>query len=592
LQKVSESRQFGNGPWHWIGLEKGEDNQVIDADGRHYLMHQTDMESFSGWKIYHLRNTRTINQTVSGPLLSIAGPVVLLICVFIGASVLLLYKMASREIMRRRSAEQALRHSEERHRALYHHTPAMLHSVDTQSNLLSVSDFWTETMGYTRQEVLGRPVTDFFSPESRKHALENGLPRFFKEGTIKDMPYRLVKKNGEVIDVLLSAVADRDPNGRIQRSLAVSVDITERNKVEAALRQAKEELSRYSRELEQQVAKRTREIGAILRYTPAAVHMKDPRGRYLMVNAQFEKLFGLQGQSVRGKTDSELLPDEVAVQFGSNDQKVLSEGHSLHVEEQIPQNNGLHTYLSVKFPIYDESGMIGGMCGIATDITAEKNAREQLRRLSGSILASQEKERTALARELHDELGQMLTALRLDAAWLLERLKRNDTTARERAAAICDLVDTTIEEVRTMAISLRPGVLDDLGLVEALEWLTTEFERRTRVVCIFSHESFPAVAENIATAAYRIAQEALTNITRHAEATHVDVSLKREREKMILIVSDNGRGFISQATSGSTALGLAGMRERAVLVGGHLDVHSQSGQGTQVRFEAPFTPHS
>jgi signal transduction histidine kinase len=150
-------------------------------------------------------------------------------------------------------------------------------------------------------------------------------------------------------------------------------------------------------------------------------------------------------------------------------------------------------------------------------------------------------------------------------------------------------VDTTIEEVRAMAIRLRPGVLDDLGLVEALEWYTTEFERRAEIACIFNHDAIPAVENAIATAAYRIAQEALTNVARHAKATRAEVGLRMARETLVLNVSDDGQGFNPGALSEAQKLGLAGMRERAVLVGGRLDVASEPGEGTSVQFLVQLT---
>jgi signal transduction histidine kinase len=226
--------------------------------------------------------------------------------------------------------------------------------------------------------------------------------------------------------------------------------------------------------------------------------------------------------------------------------------------------------------------MIRGVCGIASDITAVKNAQEQLRRLSGSIMANQEKERAAIARELHDELGQVLTALRMDAVWLQSLLKKAGISGKERAAAMCDLIDTTIENVRGLAIRLRPGVLDDLGLVDALEWYTGEFERRFQIPCVFTHDDIPAIDETIATAAYRIAQEALTNVARHARASRVDVSLHMETGCLRLKVTDDGHGFQVPSISETEALGLAGMRERAVLVGGSLSVDASPGRGTQV----------
>ena len=149
--------------------------------------------------------------------------------------------------------------------------------------------------------------------------------------------------------------------------ISVARDITKRKKAEEDLRVAKEALSRYSRELERQVATRTEEISGILKYTPAVVYMKDTAGRYLLVNSRFEALFGVRNETVRGRTDADVLPSEVARQFQNHDNRVLTEGASLQVEEQILQENGLHTYLSVKFPIFSESGKIRGVCGIASD---------------------------------------------------------------------------------------------------------------------------------------------------------------------------------------------------------------------------------
>jgi signal transduction histidine kinase len=268
---------------------------------------------------------------------------------------------------------------------------------------------------------------------------------------------------------------------------------------------------------------------------------------------------------------------------------VLEESRSLQVEEQIQQSDGLHTYLAVKFPIYDEAGQISGVCGILNDITAVKKAQHQLRRLSGSIMANQEKERTAIARELHDELGQVLTALRMDSVWMHERLRAEDPEAAERALTMCSLIDKNIEDVRGMAFRLRPGVLDDLGLVDALEWYTTDFERRTEIACVFDHENVPRLNETVSTAAYRIAQEALTNVARHADAGQVKVSLRSDNGFLMLAVADDGQGFDAQDLTESEGLGVAGMRERASLVGGELEVHSEPNKGTNVYLKVPIT---
>ncbi|MDH3575019.1 MAG: histidine kinase, partial [Desulfobacteraceae bacterium] len=295
-----------------------------------------------------------------------------------------------------------------------------------------------------------------------------------------------------------------------------------------------------------------------------------------------------QKDEVRGKTDDDIFPKEEAKQFRNNDLQVLSQRRSCQVEEDVHQKDGIHTYLSVKFPLYDESGDIISVCGISTDITDVKKAQDQLRRLSGSIMANQEKERAAIARELHDELGQVLTALNMDSAWLHDRLKEIDSKAAQRALSMAELIDKTIDEVRSLAIRLRPGVLDDLGLVDALEWYTAEFERRTGITCVFEHFNIPNISDNIATAAYRIAQEALTNVARHASASRIEVDLKEKEGILSLTTVDNGMGFNASELSETEALGLAGMRERAVLVNGVLNVLSQPGDGTRVHFKVPI----
>ncbi len=587
IDQIAGSRQFGTGPWNWTGL-KFTDRHATDPAGERYLKHTVELENHPGWQIIHLRSMRAITQSVVSPIIRLTRPIVLSLCAFIGLAVFLLYRKARVEILQRHAIENALRESEERYRGLYHRTPAMLHSIDTNGRIVRVSNYWSEVMGYSRAEVIGQELTRFFTASSERHARETVFPKFFRDGFCRDIHYQFVKKNGEIIDVLLSAIVDRDRQGNIIRTLAVSIDITERKRTEEQLQLAKEELSRYTKDLERQVRKRTREINNILTYTPSVIYMKDNAGHYTLVNAGYEALFGLTNEQVRGKSDSEVLPAAVAEQFRHSDEKVLSERRSFHVEERIQQSDGEHTYLSVKFPIYDDTGAISGICGILNDITAAKKAQHQLRRLSGSIMANQEKERAALARELHDELGQVLTALRMDAVWLHERLKAADATAAGRALTMCQLIDREIDEVRGMTFRLRPGVLDDLGLMDALDWYTTDFERRTEITCIFDHSEIPALTDNVATAAYRISQEALTNVARHAKAGRVEVTLHSNNGTLILAVKDDGIGFDALNLSESEGLGIAGMRERAALVGGCLEVHSEQGGGTEVYFKVPF----
>ncbi len=480
ISRISDSFQFGKGPWKWIGLEMAGKEYVKDPSGNRYLMNRLPLNNYPGWTVVHLDNLKAISKMVSGPLIRITGPIVLTLCVFVGFAVFLLYRKASDEIAQRKHFERALQESEKRYRSIYHNTPAMLHSVDKEGRLISVSDNWLEMLGYDREEVIGEKLTRFFNKASRILAEKTVFPEFFKIGMCKDIPYQFVKKNGDTMDVMLSAIGDRDNEGNITRSLAVSIDVTDRNQAEDALKIAKEELSRHSKDLERQVEQRTREISVIL---------------------------------------------------------------------------------------------------------------NQLRRLSGNMMTSQENERSAIARELHDELGQILTALRIDSVWLKSRLQQTDEEAAGRVSTMCDLIDKTIEEVRGLALRLRPGVLDNLGLVDALEWYTADFERRTRIACLFEHGDTPHVTETLATAAYRITQEALTNVARHAAATRVFVILQNTGNILKLTAIDDGCGFNTNEVSEMEALGLVGMRERAALVGGVLDVQSSAGKGTRVIFKVPIDGH-
>lgn len=583
-REIAASRQFGEGPFPWTGLKMESPDRVVDPAGNRYLDYQMPIESFPRWSVVYLQNLDAIAKKLSDPLLSITGATVLALCVLVLLSVAFLYRKASYDIVQRKTAEEALRESEERYRSLYHRTPGMLHSVDPDGRLLSVSDYWVEALGYAPSEVIGRKLSDFLTEGSRKFAEEVVLPQFLEKGYCKGIPYRFVKKSGEIVDVLLSAIAERDAQGNIKRSLSLLVDVTEQKRAQEQLRVAKEQLRSYSEDLERQVAQRTGEITGILKNTPSVVYLKDTEYRYILVNSRFEQLFGLREEEVQGKTDHDLFPPDVADRIRANDRQVFAEGRAHHIEESLPSEDGPRTYLTVKFPLTDDRGYMRSICGIATDITVIIKAQDQMRRLSGRIMAGQEKERTAIARELHDELGQVLTALKMDSVWLRERLKQSDPDAAERAAEACELIDETIGNVRSIALRLRPGVLDDLGLIPALEWHIGDFEKRTRISCNFEHADVPEVGNVVATAAYRIAQEALTNVARHSRASRVFVSLRVEAGNLILAVADEGLGFDPSFMADAEGLGIAGMRERAALVGGSMEIQSQPGRGTVVTF--------
>ncbi|MGC9196259.1 MAG: PAS domain-containing sensor histidine kinase [Syntrophobacteraceae bacterium] len=489
-----------------------------------------------------------------------------------------------REIEDRKRAEIELKRIKEYLENVIENSADAIGIVDRYGKVILWNRRAAEIYGYEQEELAGKTAFVLYADGAE---LDRMLKELRKNEFVREFEILMKKRDGSVVPMDLSLSLLKDEMGKTIGSVCVARDLSGLKRSELALKAARDELSRYSKNLERQVRERTREITGILEYTPSVVYIKDKYGRYSLVNSRFEELFNIKGEQVFGKTDRDLFPTEIADRLRASDIETLAKRRPCQIEEAVPRDDGLHTYLSVKFPLYDEQGQPTSVCGISTDITELKKVQDKLRLLSASIMNSQEKERTAIARELHDELGQVLTALRMDSAWLLKRLQGNDATGAERAQAMCRLVDKTIDDVRNIALRLRPGVLDDLGLIAALEWFAADFEKRTEIVCVFRHLNVQRVDNIVATAAYRIVQEALTNVARHALASRVDVSLKRRGKLLLLTVVDNGVGFEVGKIDESEALGIAGMRERATLAGGALEIRSRPGKGVRMQCKLP-----
>src|SRR5438067_1981503 len=219
-----------------------------------------------------------------------------------------------------------------------------------------------------------------------------------------------------------------------------------------------------------------------------------------------------------------------------------------------------------------------------------RESHEQLRRLSVYLQSVREEERTRIAREVHDELGQALTSFKLDLSWIAGKLPREEKELVAKARMLTGHIDSTIQTVRRIASELRPGILDHLGLAAALEWQANEFQTRTGIRCDVDVQ-IPdrSLDSELNTTFFRIFQETLTNIIRHAGATHVEVELKASGGQIILEVIDNGRGISRAEITNTKSMGLLGMRERASLLGGKFTIEPlPRGKGTRVKVSIPF----
>lgn len=250
-------------------------------------------------------------------------------------------------------------------------------------------------------------------------------------------------------------------------------------------------------------------------------------------------------------------------------------------------------YREPRFPEGDEVELIGRATHVAGIAIQRKQLDDRLRALTGHIEAAREDERTAMAREIHDELGQALTAMKMDVAWLGRHVLPAQGTAAAaldaRISGMSALIDSVVQQVRRISTELRPGVLDDLGLSAAIEWQTRDFSQRSGLRCtVHSNVSEKRFERNLSTAVFRILQEALTNVARHARATRVDVSLLETDGRLRLEILDDGLGITAGALSRSKSFGLLGMRERAHRLGGTLSVSRRPEQGTAIVVDMPL----
>ncbi len=250
----------------------------------------------------------------------------------------------------------------------------------------------------------------------------------------------------------------------------------------------------------------------------------------------------------------------------------------------------LRSKVSVFVELHRKNAALTGE--IAERKLAEERLREsevKLRALAARLLSIREEERARIAREIHDELGQVLTGLKMDVMWLAKQLDSSQEALLARTETMRQLIDSTVQVVRRISTGMRPEILDDMGLVAAIGWQTKEFQKRMGIRCrVELPPQQPQLPGELATAVFRIYQEILTNIARHAKATSVGVQLNITRDRLTLNVTDDGVGMPDDVVHAASSLGLLGMRERAQLFGGEVSFHGSPGQGTRVSLSIPL----
>jgi len=341
---------------------------------------------------------------------------------------------------------------------------------------------------------------------------------------------------------------------------------------------------------EMQVERVAQQWRATVDATGDAILMLDTAGRVMRLNLAAARLCGLDFAHVLDRQVGELLRAALGVELEDGVAAVTTSGEKYETDLYVKRRR---TWLAAQIsPMRDRAGELTGAVLVLSDISARKKAEarlshshEQLRRVSTHLEQASEQSRKELAREIHDELGHLLTALKMDLAWIETKLGREEAALLERARAAVAVSDQAIAAVRRISAELHPSVLDSLGLPAAIEWHCRELKRRSGMDVTVDVPTAELDLEPVAaTALFRILQEATTNVLRHAQAKHLRVRLWSERGAVWLRIEDDGRGFRQRSFDPARGfgLGLFGMQERGEMIGARVVIRSRPGRGTVV----------
>ena len=464
------------------------------------------------------------------------------------------------DISVRKHSEAALRLREQEFRALVEHSPDLVARYDSECRRTYANPALARELGVAPKSLLGHRPTDLAEmPADQAQRYEQQMREVLASG------------HDALVDVLLRGasiqfrlVAERDVHGKIASVLAIGRDVTAMMDTQ-------------------------RQLTALLENLPDLVMRFDRRGRCVYVNPAVARVFGMRARDFNGKTMRALGLDRDGLMEGSL-QRVVAGGAPSMLEIPWAGADGERYFEVRHVPEMDDSGRVTSVLGIAREVTERKRAEKLEREFTFRREAAREEERKYIARELHDELGQILSALRLEVAALRMRFEQEHPAIAERAASMLVLVDSVIRVQRDLVWSLRPAVLD-MGIGPALEWLVSKFVEHSGVKCeLHLSETQLTLDADQTTMVFRIVQESLTNIARHARARHVIVRLVNGPEGYSLTVCDDGQGFDTTASRDPKSLGLIGLHERAEMLGGRISIRSGINAGVSIAVTFPAAP--
>jgi PAS domain S-box-containing protein len=429
-------------------------------------------------------------------------------------------------------------------------------------------------LGFTQEEWLNDPVRWYqqIHPDDKARWSVEAAELFLLGHPLKSL-YRVIARNGNVVWFHCEAKMVRNKEGQPWFIHGVAFDISESKRAEEAL------------------AKSEQMLQGLFDFAPDTIVVVDHQGSIVRINAQVEHMFGYTAQELAGLPIETLMPERYRSSHAQQRQGYSMEPHTRPMGAGLQlsgkRKDGTEFPVDIMLSPMDlESGNV--VIAVIRDITRRQRAEEaqrvyadRLQLLSRRLMEVQELERRKIALELHDEIGQVLTGLKLTLE-LGSRLPPTEVNGNLEHARV--LVNELMSRVRNLSLDLRPAMLDDFGLLPTLLWHFEHYTAQTHVAVSFKHSGLERrrFQPEVETAAYRLVQEALTNVARHAHVANVVVRVWADQQKLSIEVEDFGQGFDMDLLSTGETSGLAGMRERTMLLGGQLRIDSRVGEGTRL----------
>lgn len=480
-----------------------------------------------------------------------------------------------RNIAERKEAERLLHEREQAIRAVVENSPDTVIRYDGLCRRIYLNPAMEKIFGLPQDELIGTSPADS-SPLPEEYVAKIGNVLATGQEQRMETPFRDAEGKSRWVDLRLAPEFGAD--GNVVSVLAIGRDITERMMAEKLLKESEQ---RYREIFENAV-----EGMYLLEVT------EEGRFRNVDINPALAASVGIPRAAMIGKFVDETVSEEIGRITVEKYRRCVAAGTTITESIELDLPAGKRYYLSTITPIHF-GGCIHRLIGISRDITELKRAeraleesRAQLRGLTARREEAREEERKYIAREVHDELGQILTGLQLNVSVLTHKFAADSPALREQLQETRALTDRALAVARNVASALRPAALD-MGIVSALEWLVGRFGTNTGIHCeVHAADADIQLDESHAIALFRIVQESLTNVARHAQADRVDIYLGMTGDDYSLKVRDNGAGF-DQETARTDSFGLVGMRERALLLGGEVVINSNPGEGTVVEVRIP-----